>query len=424
MKLSPPLATEDRAADAAASSRLSAFLDQRGPELIRFRRDMHAHPELGRQERRTSGRIVEQLETAGLAPKVLPHGTGVICDIDPADSAPSPHSHGRLAIRADLDALPIREADELPFRSTVEGVSHACGHDIHTTVALGAGLFLAEEARAGRLARGVRLLFQPAEELLPGGAIDMVEAGALDGVGSIIGVHCDPKVDAGLIGLRSGPLTAACDTVRLRLSGPGGHTARPHLTVDIVHALATLVTELPNALSRRMDPRAGVSLVWGSINAGNASNAIPQSGEAYGTLRAIDQRAWMQAPDVILELVDSLAAAYGAKTELEYVRGVPPVVNVEQVVELLREAAQKALAVPGGAGPDGIVPVEQSMGGEDFSWYLQHVPGAMARLGVRTPGDPTPRDLHQPTFLADEAAIAVGVRLFAEAALAADHARA
>jgi amidohydrolase len=436
MKLRPlPPGTEARAADDAshtASSRLSAFLAERGPELISFRRDMHAHPELGRQERRTTGRIVDVLESAGLSPKVLPYGSGVICDIDPADrTEPAdgvehahPHPHGRLAIRADIDALPIQEADELPFRSTVEGVSHACGHDVHTTAALGAGLFLAEEARNGRLARGVRLLFQPAEELLPGGAIDVVEAGGLEGVGSIIGVHCDPKVDAGQIGLRSGPLTAACDTVKLRLSGPGGHTARPHLTVDIVHALATLVTELPNALSRRMDPRAGVSLVWGAINAGNASNAIPQFGEAYGTLRAIDQRAWSQAPDVILELVDTIAAAYGAKTELEYVRGVPPVVNVESVVDLLREAAHRALAVPGGAGPDGIVPVEQSMGGEDFSWYLQHVPGAMARLGVRTPGDPTPRDLHQPTFLADEAAIAVGVRLFAEAALAADHARA
>ncbi len=416
----------DRAAD-DPSSRLSVFLARREPELISFRRDLHAHPELGRQERRTTGRIVEQLEAAGLCPKVLAHGSGVICDIDPIEpfaEADSAHRRGRLAIRADIDALPIQEADELPFRSVVPGVSHACGHDVHATAVLGAGLFLAEEARAGRLVRGVRLLFQPAEELLPGGAIDMVEAGALDGVGSIIALHCDPKVDAGLIGLRSGPLTAACDTIALRLSGPGGHTARPHLTVDVVYALAALVTELPAALSRRMDPRAGVSLVWGAINAGSASNAIPQFGEAQGTLRAIDQRAWSQAPDVILELVDSIASTYGAKTEMEYVRGVPPVVNEEHVVELLREAAHRALSAPGGAGPDGLVSVEQSMGGEDFSWYLQHVPGAMARLGVRTPGDPTPRDLHQPTFLADEAAIAVGVRLFAEAALAADHARA
>ena len=424
MNLSLPPESQDRAADDAVSSRLSAFLGRREPELIRFRRDMHAHPELGRRELRTTGKLVEALQAAGLAPRVLPLGSGVICDIDPVfgESDPAEHPRGRFALRADIDALPIQEASELPFRSVIEGVSHACGHDVHTTTVLGAGLFLAEEAQAGRLTRPVRLIFQPAEELLPGGAVDMVEAGALDGVGSIIGVHCDPKVDAGKIGLRSGALTAACDTLTLRLSGPGGHTARPQLTVDLVYALAALVTELPAALSRRMDPRAGVSLVWGAIAAGNAPNAIPQFGEVRGTLRAMDQRAWSQAPDVILELVDAIAATYCAKTELEYVRGVPPVVNDEHVVELMREAAHRVMAGPGGAGGEGIVPVEQSMGGEDFSWYLQHVPGAMARLGVRTPGDPTPRDLHQPTFHADEAAIAVGIRFFAEAALAADRA--
>ncbi len=429
MSLSLPPESQDRAADDAVSSRLSAFLGRREPELIRFRRDMHSHPELGRRELRTTGLIVGALQAAGLAPKVLPLGSGVICDIDPVfeesalaagEQSHSMHPRGRFALRADIDALPIQEASELPFRSVIEGVSHACGHDVHTTTVLGAGLFLAEEAQAGRLTRPVRLIFQPAEELLPGGAIDMVEAGALDGVGSIIGVHCDPKVDAGKIGLRSGALTAACDTLTLRLSGPGGHTARPQLTVDLVYALAALVTELPAALSRRMDPRAGVSLVWGAINAGNAANAIPQFGEVRGTLRAMDQRAWSLAPDLILELVDSIAAIYGAKTELEYVRGVPPVVNDEHVVELMREAAHRVMAAPGGAGSEGIVPVEQSMGGEDFSWYLQQVPGAMARLGVRTPGDPTPRDLHQPTFHADEAAIPVGVRFFAEAALAAN----
>jgi amidohydrolase len=427
MNLSLPLGTPDRAADDAASSRLAAFLEQREPELVAFRRDMHAHPELGRRELRTTSRIVEKLEAAGLTPRILPFGSGVICDIDcprteASDAAAGARHRGRLALRADIDALPIQEAGELPFRSVVEGVSHACGHDVHTTTVLGAGLFLAEEARAGRLGRPVRLLFQPAEELLPGGAVDMVEAGALDGVGSIIGVHCDPKVDVGKIGLRAGPLTAACDTLTLRLNGPGGHTARPHLTVDLVFALSALVTELPAALSRRMDPRAGVSLVWGAITAGNAPNAIPQSGEVRGTLRAMDQRAWNQAPDVILELVDAIAATYGAKTELEYVRGVPPVVNDEHVVELLREAAYRAAAVSGEAAADGVVPVEQSMGGEDFSWYLQKVPGAMARLGVRTRGDATPRDLHQPTFLADEAAVAVGVRFFVEATFASDRA--
>jgi amidohydrolase len=453
-----PLESE-RLETADTASRLEVFLAEREEELIEFRRDVHAHPELGRRELRTTAKLAERLEAAGLAPRPLPTGAGLVCDIDPLGGVPPQarthatplddigldgaalsldaeaervrmeaalldgplnhimHPGGRLAIRADIDALPIQEADVLPFRSTVDGVSHACGHDIHTTTVLGAGLFLAEQARAGRLAHPVRLIFQPAEEVLPGGALDMIEAGALDGVARIIGVHCDPRVDAGHIGLRPGPLTAACDKIALKLTGPGGHTSRPHLTVDLVYALASLVTELPAALSRRIDPRAGVSLVWGAINAGHAVNAIPQHGEAHGTVRCMDQRAWALAPDLLLELVDSVASVYGAKTELNYVRGVPPVVNDEHVVELMREAAYLALAAPGAAGPDGVVPVEQSMGGEDFSWYLQKVPGAMARLGVRTPGDPTPRDLHQPTFLADEAAIAVGVRFFAHTAL-------
>jgi amidohydrolase len=446
-----PLESE-RQETADTASRLEVFLAQREAELIDFRRDIHAHPELGRKEVRTTARLAEVLQAEGLAPRPLPTGAGLVCDIDLVDDSrarhlravasqsafaldgafldapiapetPAAHAahaaqsihtgdpDSRLAIRADIDALPIQESDLLPYRSTIDGVSHACGHDIHTATVLGAGLFLAQEARAGRLARPIRLIFQPAEEVLPGGALDMIDTGALVGVGRIIGLHCDPRVDAGHIGLREGPLTAACDKIAIKLTGPGGHTSRPHLTVDLVYALSSLVTELPAALSRRIDPRAGVSLVWGAINAGHAANAIPQHGEAHGTVRCMDQRAWALAPDLLLELVDAVASVYGAKTELKYVRGVPPVVNDEHVVDLMREAAHLA------AGPDGIVPVEQSMGGEDFSWYLQKVPGAMARLGVRTPGDATSRDLHQPTFLADESAIAVGVRFFAHAAL-------
>jgi amidohydrolase len=444
MNLILPLESE-RHETADPASRLEVFLAEREAELIEFRRDVHAHPELARKEVRTTARLAERLEAAGLRPRPLPTGAGLVCDIDPVhdaralDSAAIDHAHpssrihldrtalhdafldaavdhaaqweGRLAIRADIDALPIQESEILSYRSTVDGVSHACGHDIHTATVLGAGIFLAEEARAGRLTRPIRLIFQPAEEVLPGGALDMIDAGALDGVARIIGVHCDPRVDAGHIGLREGPLTAACDKIAIKLSGPGGHTSRPHLTVDLIYALAALVTDLPAALSRRIDPRAGVSLVWGAINAGHAANAIPQYGEVHGTVRAMDQRAWAIAPDLLLELVDAVASVYGAKTELNYVRGVPPVVNDEHVVDLMREAAHLA------AGLDGVVPVEQSMGGEDFSWYLQKIPGAMARLGVRTPGDPTPRDLHQPTFLADESAIGVGVRFFAHTAL-------
>ena len=391
----------------------SALTAARIAELIEIRRDLHAHPELARQELRSTALVAARLREAGLEPRVLPTGTGLICDIGarPGEGPGHLAFPGRLAIRADLDALPIQEAPGLTFRSVSDGVSHACGHDIHTTVVLGTGLALAEAAARGAAVPPVRLIFQPSEEAMPGGALDMVAAGALEGVGRVVSLHCDPKVDAGKVGLRIGPLTAACDKLAVRLSGPGGHTSRPQLTVDLVHALAHLVTELPAALSRRVDPRHGLSLVWGSINAGQAPNAIPQAGEAHGTVRCMDERAWADAPDLVLELVDSIASVYGAKTELDYVRGVPPVVNDEATIEDMRTAAGLV------CGPENVVAIEQSLGGEDFSWYLRHVPGAMVRLGVRTPGDTVQRDLHQPSFLADESAIGVGVRFFTELAM-------
>jgi len=377
------------------------------PELVLFRRDLHANPELSRAEFRTTAAIAARLERAGLAPRVRGVGTGLVCDIVPAGSEKLPF----LAFRADIDALPVEEANELEFRSRVPGVMHACGHDLHTTVVLGAGLALAEMARAGRLTRPVRLIFQPAEEVMPGGALDMVAEGALYGVSKILSVHCDPKLDVGQVGLRTGALTAACDMVALTLDGPGGHTSRPHLTADLVYALASIVAEVPAALSRRIDPRAGLSLVWGQIAAGSAPNAIPGTGSARGTIRTLDQDAWNQAPDVVAELIDAIAAKFGVKHTLDYVQGVPPVVNEAESVALLRTAASRAL------GAEAVVSTPQSLGGEDFAWYLQRVPGAMARLGVRTPGDKAVRDLHQGTFLADEGAIAAGVRMLATAAL-------
>jgi amidohydrolase len=405
------LAAPYRATAETPRAGVSAGLSEtRAAELIEFRRDLHAHPELARQEQRTTAALAERLRAAGLEPRLLPAGTGLMCDLGD-ENVPGSDHRGRLAIRADLDALPIQEAPGLSFRSVNEGVSHSCGHDIHTTVVLGTGLALAEAAAQGLPVPATRLLFQPAEETMPGGALDMIGSGGLDGVGRIVSLHCDPKLDAGRIGLRVGPLTAACDKLAIRLTGPGGHTSRPQLTVDLVHTLAHLVTELPAALSRRVDPRHGLSLVWGAINAGQAANAIPQSGEAHGTVRCMDERAWADAPDLVLELVDSIAAVYGAKTELDYIRGVPPVVNDETVIDAMRTAADMV------CGPENVVSVEQSLGGEDFSWYLRQVPGAMARLGVRTPGDPVQRDLHQPSFLADESAIAIGVRFFTELAL-------
>ncbi|MFF1908383.1 amidohydrolase [Kitasatospora sp. NPDC058218] len=388
------------------------------PELIAFRRDLHRHPELGRQEFRTTGLLRDRLTAAGLAPRVLPGGTGMIVDIVP-DAAPRGAEF--LAFRADIDALPIDDAKtDVPYRSTVPGRAHACGHDVHTSVVLGTALVLAEAAAAGELRRPVRLVFQPAEEVMPGGALDVIKAGGMDGVGRIFAVHCDPKVEAGRIALRTGAITSACDRLVLHLDGPGGHTARPHLTTDLVTAIARMAADLPAALSRRMDPRWGVSLVWGRIASGSAPNVIPQHAELEGTVRCLEPAGWREAPDLLHELIAKLAETYRAKWTLDYHRGVPPVVNEAVSVSLL-EAAMTARF--GQDGRQVVEDTEQSLGGEDFSWYLEHAPGALARLGVRTPGDTTVRDLHQGRFDVDERAIGIGVELFAALALEAEGAQ-
>lgn len=376
-------------------------------ELVAFRRDLHMHPELGNQEFRTTAALKARLEEAGLKPRVLAIGTGLICDIGDWDGV-----RPVLALRADIDALPIPDTKTgVPYRSTVPDRAHACGHDVHTTVVLGAGLVLAELAARGQLPRPVRLIFQPAEEVLPGGAPDAIESGVLDGVGRIVGVHCDPRVDAGRIGLRHGPITSACDRLEVALDGPGGHTARPHLTTDLVTAAAKVVTEVPALVARRIDARSGLSVTWGRIESGHACNVIPQHAELSGTVRCLDLKAWRQAPDLVHGAIQEVAELYRAKSEINYIRGVPPVVNDPAVTDLLREAMTER------RGPLAVEDTEQSLGGEDFSWYLEHVPGAMARLGVRKPGERTVRDLHQGDFDADESAITVGVELFTAAAL-------
>ncbi|MEU8892408.1 amidohydrolase [Streptomyces sp. NPDC048442] len=376
-------------------------------ELIAFRRDLHMHPELGNQEFRTTAAIKARLEQAGLAPRVLASGTGLVCDIGDWDGVTP-----MLAMRADIDALPIPDAKVgVAYRSTVPDRAHACGHDVHTTVALGAGLVLAELHERGQLPQPVRLLFQPAEEVLPGGAADAIKCGVLEGVGRMIAVHCDPKVDAGKVGLRTGPITSACDRLEIALDGPGGHTARPHLTTDLVTAVAKVVTEVPAVISRRVDARSGLSVTWGRIESGHACNVIPMHAELAGTVRCLDLDTWRDAPDLIHAAVADIADLHGAKSQINYIRGVPPVVNDAAVVDLL------VGAMAARRGPHSIEDTEQSLGGEDFSWYLEHVPGAMARLGVRTPGDTTKRDLHRGDFDADESAITVGVELFTAAAL-------
>ena len=386
---------------------LDAFLAGHEAELVEFRRDLHAHPEVGYHEHRTTQRVALRLAAAGLRPAILPKGTGLTVDIG-GGLADGPV----VALRADLDALPISDEKNVPYRSVIAGACHACGHDVHTTILLGAGLFLARAAAAGALPGRVRLIFQPAEEV-PGGAIDVLSAGGIASVDRIFALHCDPRLDLGKIGTRTGPITAACDKITVRVTGPGGHTARPHLTADLVYALGKIITELPAALGRRVDPRSSLSLVWGRVSAGTAANAIPDDGIAEGTVRCLDDEAWHAAPDLLKALLESVASAYGVVANITYQRNVPPTVNDAVSTAMIEAAADRVL------GADSITPAPQSLGGEDFAWYLESIPGALVRLGTRRPGSAEDFDIHQANFDVDEDAIGLGVRLMAATALTA-----
>jgi amidohydrolase len=382
----------------------AAWLEDNEAELSTIRRALHATPELGRHEYATTALVAGYLERAGLSPKVLEAGTGLVCDVGSGDGP-------IVALRADIDALPLPDEKDVPYRSQVPGVCHACGHDVHTAALLGAGLALS--SYADRVPGRVRLVFQPAEEVMPGGALDVIAQGWLEDVSAIFALHCDPALEVGRVGLKSGAVTAAADTVEVRLTGPGGHTSRPHNTVDLIHALATVATGLPDALGRLVDPRAGLCLVWGHVSAGVARNAIPREGVLQGTLRVLDKTAWQDAPDLVRRVVEGLVSPYGARADVTYVRGVPPVVNDPAATSLFTAAVTTAL------GPGAAVATTQSLGGEDFAWFLDHVPGSMARLGVKAPGLERPVDLHQGLFDVDESCLAVAVRVLVTAAVAA-----
>ncbi len=384
------------------TARFLAGVARLNDELVEIRRDVHAHPELSWHEERTTALIAKRLDEAGLAVTAFPRN-GLYADIGRGDGP-------IVALRADLDALPVPDLGDEPWRSTVDGVAHACGHDVHTSALIGAGVALAElgDDLPGR----VRLIFQPAEEIMPGGALMCLGAGALDGVRRIFMLHCDPALDVGRIGLREGPLTGAADSLEVVLTGKGGHTSRPHLTEDLTFALGKLVTELPAVLSRRLDPRAGVSVVWGVIQAGAAMNVIPSVGRAAGTVRMLDAVAWAEAEALVRDTVVKIVEPYGVRAQITYVRGVPPVVNDH------RATAEMSGAVRDVLGDEGLVSTTQSLGGEDFAWYLERAAGAMGRLGTRTPGGAT-YDLHRGDLRVDERAVAIGAGVLGATAIRA-----
>jgi amidohydrolase len=394
----------DPAASSPHHGRIAQVVAALEGELIALRRDLHAHPEPSWEEHRTTRVLQQRLLEAGLDARVGPTGTGVVCDVGSGTPV--------VAIRGDIDALRLHDAKDVSYRSTVEGVCHACGHDLHAVTTLGAGLALAALARDEGLHGTVRLIFQPAEETVPGGAIALVDAGVLEGVQAVFGLHADPSQPAGAIAVSAGPITSAADQLDIRLKGPGGHTGRPHQTADLVHIASRVVVDLPMGLGRLSDPRDGLNVTFGAIEAGHAPNVIPTDAHIQGSLRASGRGAWERASQHLPGLLAAIVEPLGATWELEHKRGAPPIINDPWAVTVVERAGASVL------GAEAVGPTAQSAGGEDFSWYGEVAPLGYFRLGVHQAG--TDRvDLHAGTFDIDETTVGIGSRLLAGVALEA-----
>lgn len=359
------------------------------PAVTEIRRAIHRHPELSFHEFTTTQRVADLLADRGLKPIVRPEGTGLLVEVG---------QPGRtVGFRADLDALPIQEPADNPFASQVPGVMHACGHDAHTAIAAGIALVLARLDLPGR----VRIVFQPGEESFPGGALTLVREGVTEGLSAIVAFHVDPTLPAGQVGLRTGTVTGSADRFLIRLEGPGGHTARPHRTVDLVYAAGRVITELPALLDRIVDPRRPLTIVFGRVQGGTAFNVIPTVVELGGTVRTLDPDLWSEIPMLLESLASQIVVPIGAKASVSHQTGIPPVVNDPTVIDVARVAIAEAL------GPGAVTSTDTSMGAEDFSRYLEHVPGALLRLGSAPNHGMS--DLHSAGFVFNEAALEVGM---------------
>jgi N-acetylcysteine deacetylase len=365
--------------------------------LTEVRRDLHRHPELSLEEVRTTARLREWLTEAGLTILPLDLRVGIVAEVRGAKPGPV------VAIRSDIDALPILEETGLEYASTVTGKMHACGHDFHMATVLGAALVL-QQVR-GELAGTVRFLFQPAEETAHGAKL-LIGAGALEGVSAVFGLHNKPDLPAGHVGLKSGPLMAASDSITISISGKGGHAAIPDATIDPVVAGSAIVMALQTAVSRTVSPLDAAVVSIGSFQAGTTHNVIPPSARLMGTIRTFTPAVRDKVQATAERIVRDVAAAYGASATVEWDKGTPAVTNDPAMAEVVRRAAE-ALEMPVGEA----VP---TMGAEDFAEYQGRVPGCFIWLGTGCA-----ENWHHPRFMVDEAVIPQGAALFARIAVEA-----
>lgn len=372
------------------------------PRLIEIRRHIHAHPELSGQEYQTAAYVAGVLSSCGLRVQEAVGKTGVVGDLNSEKN-----QEKILAIRTDMDALPIQEKTDLDFASRKPGIMHACGHDVHTTLGLGVAMVLSRLSKP--LPQTIRFIFQPAEEIAQG-ASWMVQDGVMRDVQAIFGVHVFPSISAEFVGIRYGALTAAADDLEIFIQGESGHGARPHEAKDAIWIASQVITTLQQAISRTQNPLRPIVLSIGQINGGRAPNVIADQVRMAGTVRSLHPETHANLPDWIEGIVKSVCHTYGAGYEMNYRRGVPSVQNDLALTQILEEASREAWG-----SERVLILTEPSLGAEDFSLYLEHAPGSMFRLGVGF-GDRNNPPLHHPEFEVNEAAIMTGVVTLAYAA--------
>lgn len=372
------------------------------PRLIEIRRHLHSHPELSGQEYQTAAYVAGVLSSCGLRVQELVGKTGAIAELvgQGTDSR-------LLAIRTDMDALPIQERTRLDYASKYPGLMHACGHDVHTTVGLGTAMVLSQVI--DEIPGNIRFLFQPAEETAQGAGW-MIRDGVMEDVSAVFSLHTFPSLPAGTIGIRYGALTAAADDIALTILGESGHGARPHEAIDAVWVASQVITTLQQAISRTQNPLRPVVLTFGQISGGRAPNVIADQVRLSGTVRSLHPETSARLPEWIEGIVANICTSYGAKYELDYRRGVPSVQNDHFLTQITESAAAEAW------GSDRVqIIMEPSLGAEDFALYLEHAPGTMFRLGVAATDQPN-YPLHHPKFHVDESSIVTGVVTMAYAA--------
>lgn len=384
---------------------LSAILDEKidllFPKLIEIRRELHMNPELSNEEYETTKRINEWLKEFGITQIPTSLKTGTAAEVTGNEQGPT------IALRADIDALPIQEASDLPFRSKIDGVSHMCGHDVHTTIALGAGMVL--QQLSDILPGKVRILFQPAEET-EGGAVSVIQQGLLKGVQSIIGLHNSPDLPTGTLGIKEGFFMASCDDFTITIKGKGGHAALPENTIDPIVMGSAVVSQLQTIVSRTVPAKESAVVSIGAFQAGATNNVIPDTATLKGTVRTSNEEVRQKIYQTFKNVVTNTVTALGGEVDIDYKFLIPAVVNDSKVTEIVRSAAISIV------GEENTLLAESTMGGEDFSYYQKEVPGCYVWLGSRNEEKGIIHGLHHPEFMVDEEAIKIGVKWMVQSA--------